>query len=369
MSGKNMKYAFVFIGVIAILLLTNGLVNAELPPEILAEKYLKAAKKYVKEQKWSLAEKNFEKAMALDFELPDAVTFFYGKTLYEQKKYKKAKENIEAYISKTGRGGKYYDEGLNLLIQIDTKIEVQRKKQVELDRKRKAEAKRKKQRAQKLSNELKKMKFVYIKPGSFMMGDYSKHEVTLTKGFNIQTTEVTQGLWKAVMGKNPSYFKNCGDNCPVENVSWNDVQAFIRKLNQKAGSNKYRLPTEAEWEYTCRAGSTTKFSFGDSESSLGAYAWYKDNSGDKTHPVGQKSPNAWGLYDMHGNVWEWCQDWSGDYPSGAVTNPKGLSSGSFRVFRGGSWYGSAGGCESARRRYGSPGDASFSLGFRLTGQF
>jgi formylglycine-generating enzyme required for sulfatase activity len=188
------------------------------------------------------------------------------------------------------------------------------------------------------------MKFVWIPAGSFMMGGESGdsdekpvHKVTLSKGFYMQTTEVTQGQWKKVMGNNPSYFKNCGDTCPVESVSWNEVQGFIEKLNQMEGTNKYRLPTEAEWEYACRAGSSSKYSFGNSEGGLGKYAWYDDNSGGKAHPVSQKKPNAWGLYDMHGNVWEWVEDWYGDYPSGAVTDPSGPSGGSYRVFRGGSW--------------------------------
>ncbi|MBN1847182.1 MAG: SUMF1/EgtB/PvdO family nonheme iron enzyme, partial [Deltaproteobacteria bacterium] len=192
------------------------------------------------------------------------------------------------------------------------------------------------------------MKFVYIFPGTFTMGSPAnekdrddnelQHQVTLTKGFYMQTTEVTQGQWKDVMGNNPSYFKNCGDDCPLESISWNDAQEFINRLNRKEGAQKYRLPTEAEWEYACRAGSTTRFYFGDSESDLGEYAWYDGNSGGKTHPLAQKRPNAWGLYDMHGNVWEWCEDWYGEtiHP-GSVTDPIGASGGSYRVLRGGSW--------------------------------
>jgi formylglycine-generating enzyme required for sulfatase activity len=221
------------------------------------------------------------------------------------------------------------------------------------------------------------MKFVYIKPGSFMMGspsgesgrdnDEKQHRVTLTKGFYMQTTEVTQGQWKAVMGSNPSHFKNSGDDRPVEQVSWNDVQEFIRKLNQKTGKN-YRLPTEAEWEYACRAGSTTRFCFGDSDSSLGSYAWYSSNSGSKSHTVAQKQPNAWGLYDMHGNVWEWCQDWYGNYSTSSVTDPTGASSGSRRVYRGGGWSYYAWYCRSADRNSFSPDNRNGSLGFRLAGQ-
>jgi len=219
------------------------------------------------------------------------------------------------------------------------------------------------------------MEFVYIQPGRFTMGspsnesgrdnDERQHQVTLTKGFYMQTTEVTQGQWQRVMGSNPSWFKNCGDDCPVEEVSWNDAQDFIRRLNQREGTDKYRLPTEAEWEYAARAGSTTRFCFGNDNGQLGQYAWYDNNSGSKPHSVAQKKPNAWGLYDMHGNVWEWVQDWYGNYPSGSVTDPTGPSSGSSRVFRGGSWNAGAGDCRSAYRYRSTPGGRSNYLGFRL----
>jgi len=141
------------------------------------------------------------------------------------------------------------------------------------------------------------------------------------------------------MGDNPSYFKNCGDNCPVENVSWYEVQEFIERLNSKTGK-KYRLPTEAEWEYAARSGGKReKYAGTNSDADLGSYAWYITNSGSKTHPVGQKQPNGLGLYDMSGNVWEWCSDWYGKdyYASSPKDNPQGPSSGSYRVLRGGSW--------------------------------
>ena len=243
------------------------------------------------------------------------------------------------------------------------------------------------------------MEFLYIKPGTFMMGSPSnepgrndneiQHQVTLTKGFYMQTTEVTQGQWQAIMGSNPSYFKNCGNDCPVEQTSWNDVQEFVRKLNQREEGDTYRLPTEAEWEYAARAGSTTAFASGDItetdcgyDANLDAMGWYcgnsdvsysgcEDNSewgGSKcagTHPVVQKQPNGWGLYDMHGNVWEWCQDGYRDYTSDTVTDPTGPSSGSFRVLRGGSYFSNAWVCRSAHRsRYNLGGRRSY-LGFRL----
>src|SRR5712692_4416191 len=168
-----------------------------------------------------------------------------------------------------------------------------------------------------------------------------------------------------MMGNNPSYFT--GDpNRPVENVSWDDVQEFIRRLNGREGGTTYRLPTEAEWEYAARAGTMTQWSFGDDESQLGRYAWYGDNDAGETHPVGQLQPNPWGLYDMHGNVWEWVQDSYWDYASDTAVDPAGPSWGSSHVYRGGSWDSTVYECRSAHRGAGALGvryDAPF--GFRL----
>jgi len=172
------------------------------------------------------------------------------------------------------------------------------------------------------------------------------------------------------MENNPSYFK--GDNLPVENVSWEDVQQFIQKMNGRNDGYTYRLPTEAEWEYAARAGSNGKYSFGDDENRLSEYAWVFGNSGNTTHPAGQKKPNTWGLYDMHGNVWEWAQDWyEGNYDcdysrdSPSTTDPRGLRSGLDRVIRGGGLSGTAANCRSAFRHYFSPGLRFNSIGFRL----
>ena len=196
------------------------------------------------------------------------------------------------------------------------------------------------------------MEFIYVKPGVFMMGGTEApqeswegdptppHQVTITKGFYMGKTEVKQGQWEAVMEGNPSRFK--GDpKLPVEMVSWLDCEQFIEKFNEKCMRQlrglKANLPTEAEWEYGCRAGTKTKWSFGDEESALGEYGWYGGNSGSQTHPVGGKKPNAWGLFDMHGNVWEWTHDWVGPYTAGAVSDPKGPATGERKVQRGGSW--------------------------------
>ena len=209
---------------------------------------------------------------------------------------------------------------------------------------------------------MKRMTFKHIFPGTFCREDGTT--ITLTKGYYLQTTPVTQGQWKAVMGSNPSYFKDCGDDCPVENVSWDDVQEFLKKLSQKEGKT-YRLPTEAEWEYACRAGTTTDYYFGKDAADLGDYAWYFGNSGNKTHPVGQKRPNDWGFYDMLGNVWEWCQDWYRYYSSESVVDPTGSSTGAYRVHRGGSWHDNARDCSSAVRYGTPPGDRFNDAGFRL----
>jgi formylglycine-generating enzyme required for sulfatase activity len=221
------------------------------------------------------------------------------------------------------------------------------------------------------------MKFVLIPAGTFQMGspadetdrdkDERQHQVTISKPFYLQYTEVTQGQWQQVMGKNPSEFKKWwgGANLPVEQVSWEDAQEFIKKLNKMENTDKYRLPTEAEWEYASRADSKERWSFGDDEAKLEEYAWYSKNSQDKTHPVGQRKPNAWGLYDMHGNVWEWVQDRYGDYPAGPVTDPTGSASGKRRVLRGGSWSYNAGFTRSAFRNYFNPGFRYNDVGFRV----
>jgi formylglycine-generating enzyme required for sulfatase activity/serine/threonine protein kinase len=211
------------------------------------------------------------------------------------------------------------------------------------------------------------MAFKLLPGGTFTMGDGNEaHQVTLTQPFELGVYEVTQEQYEAVMGTIPSKFK--GLQNPVQTVSWNDAVEFCRKLSELPAEKKagyvYRLPTEAEWEYACRAGTTTTYSFGDSDSELGEYAWYRDNSGNTTHPVGKKKPNAWGLYDMHGNVFEWCQDWYGNYPSGSVTDPTGAASGRGRVLRGGSFDFQTSLVRSAYRDYVLPGFRLYTVGFR-----
>lgn len=214
---------------------------------------------------------------------------------------------------------------------------------------------------------------ILVEHGSFMMGatpemsnlyndENPVHQVTLTCDYYIGKYEVTQKLWQVVMGSNPSWFT--GDNLPIESVSWQDCQKFIRKLNSITG-RRFRLPSEAEWEYAARGGRKshgTKYSGG---SDILDVAWYESNSGNRTHDVGTKQPNELGIYDMTGNVWEWCQDWYGNYSSSYQTNPTGCASGSYRVCRGGSWGISARCCHSSSRSYEAPDGRFYVLGLRL----
>lgn len=244
------------------------------------------------------------------------------------------------------------------------------------------------------------VKMVQVPSGRFLMGspgdepqrqndESPQHWVTINKAFLIGATEVTQGQWTAVMGSNPSYFKNCGDECPVEQVNWYEAVSFCNRLSDREGlsrcyqgtdenpvwdrsCNGYRLPSEAEWEYATRAGTTTAFASGDirevrcrMDSNLDRLGWYCGNANYSTHPVAQKQDNGWGLYDMNGNVWEWVWDWKSDYSSDSITDPQGPAVGLSRVYRGGGWVNSTKNCRSAARNDFSPGIHSNFLGFRL----
>jgi formylglycine-generating enzyme required for sulfatase activity len=221
------------------------------------------------------------------------------------------------------------------------------------------------------------MRFVKIAAGCFLMGrdtevkessaiELPQHRVCIEKPFYLGETEVTQKQWEAVMGSNPSKYKSLYK--PVEKVNWNDVQEFIKRLNAQEGGNAFRLPTEAEWEYAARAGTTTLYSFGDNPKDLVDYAWF-GNEGyhGSSHEVGTKKPNPWGLQDMHGNVWEWVQDWYDPnyYHNSPEKDPKGPDSGQYRVYRGGSWVGKAINLRSALRYSGLPVSRTGDIGFRL----
>ena len=227
-----------------------------------------------------------------------------------------------------------------------------------------------------------RMEFVAVEPGSFVMGspireagrnnDELPHRVTISRRFFVGRHEVTQTQWAMVMGQNPSHFKDCS-HCPVENVDFYQVATFITNLNAQSTSMRYRLPTEAEWEYVCRAGTRTPFTTGgritvDQANVDGRFPYAGAAvaaSSDKTRPVGSFAPNAWGLSDVHGNVWEWTNDWYGPYDLRAETDPKGPDAGTVRVIRGGSWHFDANSARCALRYTHAPQDKGFSLGFRV----
>jgi formylglycine-generating enzyme required for sulfatase activity len=220
-----------------------------------------------------------------------------------------------------------------------------------------------------------KMEMVLIPAGEFMMGspdsdrsaandEKPQHRVRITQAFYLGKYPVTQEQWTAVMGENPSHFK--GPKNPVEWVSWEDCQRFLTRLNEKPGLGKWQFPTEAQWEYACRAGSTTIFCFGNDESGLDEYGWYDKTSGGKPHPVGEKKPNAWGLYDMNGSIWQWCLDWydPGYYAHSPVDDPTGPATGTERVSHGGSWASPARSARSANHGRIEAGHHGTHLGFR-----
>ena len=274
------------------------------------------------------------------------------------------------------------ESGLSYVVQAtpgkSEKPSVNKKSSAMLVQKNRSVENAKSTAAKKFSNKF-GMGFEFVSPDTFTMGillnelEIPPHKVTLTKSFYIQNTEVTQGQWKEIMGENPSFFKECGDGCPVEQVSWNEAQQFIKKLNQLEGTIKYRLPTEAEWEYACRAGTKTPFSFGECLTSQeanynGEHPFLQCKQGViRKGPISAKaSPgNPWGLIGMHGNVWEWCQDWFGNYSSDTAVDPSGPPSGSLRVIRGGGWNSYARACRSGNRSANEPTRRFANLGFRV----
>ncbi len=220
------------------------------------------------------------------------------------------------------------------------------------------------------------MEFVLVPAGSFVMGEnaplsegkgdeHPPHDVNITRPFYMGRHEVTQKQWQQVMGTNPSRHK--GENNPVDSVSWNDAQEFIKRLNQKEGTTLYRLPTEAEWEYAARGGAKTRYFFGDNPEALTDYAWVTANAGGTTHPVGTKKPNQYGIYDTSGNVREWVQDWYGEdyYSKSPGTDPAGPQAGYGRAYRGGSKDGAEFPTRSSYRWRETPDTRAQNLGFRL----
>ena len=317
----------------------------QLPPEIQADLNLLRAEQQLQEQDFAGAKGIMDQILDLQREhsltLPTEFFFRYARVSERVGEFDTAMEHVNRYLAETGRDGAHYVDALRLLNALEDE-----------------------RRSRTL---LAGMEFVWIPPGEFRMGSTSTEalfdekpvtQVRISQGFWLGKYEVTQEEWEAVMGSNPSNSSGCA-RCPVEGVAWEDVQEFLRRLNG-GGGNRYRLPTEAEWEYAARGGTT-----GDRYGDLDEVAWFGDNSGDRTHPVGQKLPNRFGLHDMLGNVWEWVQDWYGDYAGGWVTDPQGAGSGSGRVVRGGSWRWDARVVRAPFRFSNDPGNRHYALGFRL----
>jgi len=329
-----------------------------LPPQVEADMLMQEIGESTKAGKYQGLLDKFERIEALRVKVPESFHFHWGKAALESGDPKAAMVHLDLYLSKAGSGAKFYDEALAAYRQAREAAELAAFKR-NLD----------------AINQRTGIELVLIPAGSFDMGSNNGyadekpvHRVNVP-AFALGKYEVTQGQWKAVMGNNPSKFTSCGDNCPVESVSWNDVQQFIQRLNQQTGLN-FRLPTEAEWEYAARAGSSTKYSWGDN---IGRNNANCDGCGSRwddksTAPVGSFAPNAFGLYDMHGNVREWVQDVSHANYNGAPTDGSAWMSGgdsSRRVLRGGSWLYSPDELRSANRLGDTPDNRKATFGFRI----
>ena len=350
----------------------------QLPPDILADKYLRQAEQLVRDKDTEGARKAMEQLLALQQEHgiePNPEDYFrYARVWSAAGVPVRAIESGVRYLQIRGREAEHYDDVLDLINRAEA----------EQTRAESGPAAAGGGRPGPTGIRVGEtvvfdgMEFVGIPPGEFLMGSKDEPDpreqpvtrVRITKGFYVGKYEVTQDQWQMVMGSNPSGFSGCA-RCPVERVSWDDVQAFIGRLNSRSGEGRYRLPTEAEWEYAARAGTTTDTYAGDitirhgEEPVLDSIAWYDASSSEEPKAVGQKEPNGWGLYDMLGSVREWVGDWSWGYPGGTVTDPTGPGSGSERVHRGGSWRQSATFSTSADRGRYPPDYGNHHLGFRL----
>ena len=369
--------------VAGLVIVLPALLSAQLPPEIQLDRYLLRAEQRMQERNFLDAMESLERILELEkqhgIEAPEAFPFTYAQVSLRLGLHSQAIESVTRYLTRTGREGKHYREALQLLDSAEAAKAAALEAAEEARRMAEAAKVAAEEARKRAETVIAGTEFVWVPAGEFRMGSTSSEasdderprtRVRISRGFYLGKYKVTQELWQAVMGTDPSHFSGC-DRCPVESVSWHDAQAFIAKLNERTGGDRYRLPTEAEWEYAARAG--TK---GDGfPEALDAIAWHKGNSGDRTHPVGQKAPNAWGLHDMLGNVSEWVQDWYGDYPGGRVTDPRGPSAGrhDLRVYRGCSWFIGGGPYDtdcrpSSRLSWGvlaSPDYGSWNIGFRL----
>ncbi|MGR3174894.1 MAG: SUMF1/EgtB/PvdO family nonheme iron enzyme [Candidatus Scalindua sp.] len=339
----------------------------ELPTEIQMDILINAAKKDIQVGRWKDAVWGLEKALKLGVKLPGEFHFHYGKALFKTGNYDDSLSSLTSYLTLVGKDGEYYEEAVTLVVDAKDEQEDAMLRSTESERQRTEAVKETED------------DMVYIKGGCFDMGDIfgdwegdgiadeTPVHTVCVGDFYLGKTEVTQKQWVDIIGHNPSRFK-C-DDCPVERVSWNKVQDFIKNLNKATGMN-YRLPTEAEWEYAARSGGRNeKWAGADRESELDEYAWYYSNSArDGTHAVAGKEPNGLGLYDMMGNVWEWCSDWydRGYYENSPAKDPQGPSDGSTRVLRGGGWRSKSEHIRTVDRNDFVPTSKKFAnIGFRL----
>ena len=399
-----MTTAFTFLFV---LFLYGPAVAQELPPDILADQYLLEATEAMEKGELQKANQAFKKIEALNIEPPPLFAYLYGKLLAEYgagpEIWRKGQALLKQFVISAGRESDYYTPTLKLLSMVEAKLEAGRRAQADdaayaeaaaqdtpegyatyvqrYPAGRHVGAARAAQR--RLSAEAARQRIlvqmnaqmVRIEGGTFTMGcpggffsacdadEKPAHQVTV-HSFELSKHEVTQEVWAGVMGENPSYFPNC-PQCPVESVNWDDARAFLRKLN--AGGGRYRLPSEAEWEYTARGGSQSRGYKYAGSNTPNAVAWYEDNSGAKTHPVGQKQANELGIYDLSGNVFEWVQDcWNESY-RGAPSDGQAWEQGEcrYRVLRGGSWDSEPGDLRSAYRDRLTADTWDDSGGFRL----
>ena len=353
-----------------VLFLCGPVVAQDLPPAILADQYQLEATEAMEKGELQKAERAFKKIEALEVEPPPMFAYFYGKLLAEHgvgpEVWRKGQSLLKQFVISAGRASEYYTPTLKLLSMVAAKLEA-------AEREAQREAKLK-ARLPELLHQL-NTQMVRIEGGTFTMGCTSEqedcwssekpvHQVRVSS-FELSQYEVTQELWEAVMGENPSYFQHC-PQCPVEAVSWTEVQAFLQKLN--AGGGRYRLPSEAEWEYAARGGQRRggyQYAGGDNPAAM---AWYKENSGERTHPVGQKQANEVGLYDLSGNVSEWVQDCCNQDYVGAPSDGRAWEQGdcSCRVLRGSSWHNYAPGSFRSTIRYMFTADVrDYSTGFRI----
>ena len=350
---------------------------AQPPPQIQADLHAQRAQSAIEDQDYAGARVELEKILEIqaqhDLTVPVEFYYRYATVLQRQGALQDALNNILRYLGQAGREGESYEAALKLSEHLEREIaeaelaEWERLARAEREAREARVAATRQRAAKELPSEIRAMEFVRIPAGRFQMGSefvydgIPVHQVRVSRTFELGKYEVMQSEWTAVMGQNPS--REPCQRCPVTNVSWNDIQEFIGILNQAVGQRSpYRLPTEAEWEYAARAGTTGE----RYDSDVDAIAWHGGNSGYRTHPVGEKSPNAFGLHDILGNVWEWVQDWYGDYSGGRVTDPVGPSEGSYRVLRGGSWWMvGARHCRATYRLLSSPGHRFSRCGFRL----